>query len=354
MKTPKVLLLQNEISAYNVEVYNSLSDKYELTVGYFEKDKSKGPCAFAKHFFRSRPVGPFIFLSGVRQYAKGFDVVCILPNIRIPSYWLLPFLPHRYKLLNWSIGFRVSYTNPYMVTRKHNMMDWLFKKILSNCDASIFYMEKAKEFWGNAPFLNHVFVAPNTTSVSKMEFRPDMKKKILFVGTLYKGKGVDLLISAFKESIDKTGKNCFLDIVGNGDQRPILEQMAKEKGIADKVRFCGAIYDEEKLKLHFQQALLCVSPTQGGLSVPKSMGYGVPFVTRKDAITGGEIYHIHDGEDGILYNSDEELPEILSDAITSPLKYVEMGRKAKLYYENNATVEIRAKGVSQAIEYVLR
>lgn len=77
--------------------------------------------------------------------------------------------------------------------------------------------------------------------------------------------------------------------------------------------FHGAIYDENVLAERFAQALLCISPTQGGLSVPKSMGYGVPFVTRKDSITGGEIYHITPGVNGIMYVKDEELTSVISD-----------------------------------------
>ena len=83
------------------------------------------------------------------------------------------------------------------------------------------------------------------------------------------------------------------------------------------------------------------------------MGYGVPFVTKRDAITGGEIFHIHNGEDGYLYDSDDQLTMIMKDAIDNPQKYVDMGIKAKIYYENNASINHMAEGAIQAFEYSL-
>ena len=58
---------------------------------------------------------------------------------------------------------------------------------------------------------------------------------------------------------------------------------------------------------------------------------------------------------GIEYNHasislDEDLEEILVDAIEHPSKYVEMGRRAKDYYDNNATPLHMANGAIRAIE----
>ena len=83
------------------------------------------------------------------------------------------------------------------------------------------------------------------------------------------------------------------------------------------------------------------------------MGYGVPFVCRKDAITGGEIYHITNGVNGIHYESDFDLTNILVDAMNCPEKYVEMGRKAKDYYDNNATIQHMAQGAIDAFNYAI-
>ena len=115
----------------------------------------------------------------------------------------------------------------------------------------------------------------------------------------------------------------------------------------------GPIYDESLLAQKYAKALVCVSPTQAGLTVPKSMGYGVPVITRRDAITGGELYHITSDENGILYDKDEDLVLILKQVIGNPEFAKTMGRKAKDYYQNNATPRHQAQGVIAAIEFAL-
>lgn len=350
----KILILQNELSAYNVATYNEISKHFDLTLGFYNKDKSKIICTFEKIKLEAKHFGPFIFIKNMYSIAKQFDLICFVPDMHVYSYCILPFLPHNYKVVNWSIGFRVSYVHPYLVDRKHVFADKVFQKILDKCDSTIFYMEKAKEFWKGTSFdLNRVFVAPNTTEVAPIDFVPEKKKNFLFIGTLYKGKGLDLLLDAFKKAKEITKKNAKLVIIGDGEMRECIEQFIEQNSLLDSIELRGPIYDEHLLAKELQNALLCISPTQGGLSCPKSMGYGVPFVCRKDAITGGEIYHTTNGVNGIHYNIDKDLVDILVDAINNPQKYVEMGRKAKSYYDNNATVFHMAQGVIDAFNFAL-
>ncbi len=348
-----VLIFQTEISAYDVECYNIISDYYDLTLAYFTKDKAAKECRFKKVKLDSSTLGPFTFVKGVKILAKQYDVVCIPPNLHFPSYCILPFLPHKYKIVSWSIGFRVSYVHPYRTERKHNILDWVFKKVLDACDANIFYMDKAKDFWHGKINLNKVFVAINTTQVNPLTIIPERKNSILFVGTLYKGKGVEKLLETYMCLLDKTDNPLPLIVVGDGPERNVLEEFVTDHHLDNIVSFKGAIYDENILMGYYSQALISVSPNQAGLSVPKSMGYGVPYATRRDAITGGEIYHITDGVNGFMYENDEDLLEILLDASNNPSKYVAMGRRAKDYYDNNATVNHRAKGAMAAFNYVL-
>lgn len=350
----KLLILQYELSDYNVPVYNLIAQRYDLTVGYYIKDKSKQECNFEKKAFDIKSLNTLIFVKGLRKYASQFDVVCIIPDLHVLSYCMLPYMPRKYKITNWSIGFRVSYKHPYVTGRKHVLADRVFQSILSHCDATILYMEKSKEFWKETKLdMEKVFVAPNTTSVLPIELEPNKKKNILFVGTLYKGKGLDLLLQAYKEAVEKAQIKNELHIVGDGEERCIIEKYVKENHLEEKVILHGAIFDEKVLAQHFSEALLCISPTQGGLSCPKSMGYGVPFVTKTTAITGGEIYHITPGVNGIMYENDDELTGILVDASHNAKKYIEMGRLAQEYYDNNATIKHMAEGAMAAFAYAL-
>ena len=55
----------------------------------------------------------------------------------------------------------------------------------------------------------------------------------------------------------------------------------------------------------------------------------------------------------IMYDKDDDLLNILSDACQNSQKYIEMGVKAQEYYNNNSTVLHMAQGAMNAIEYVL-
>ncbi len=352
---PKVLILQGAIANYRVATFNIIADHVDLTVGEYKGDHSKEACRFKKIRLNSYKLGPFICIKSLRRYCRQFDVVIFMDDLHALSYCLLPFGPRKYKVVSWGFGIRASYTKLYDVNRKHSFLDRISQFVNESCDAEIFYMEKAKEFWRGTTFnMNKVFVAPNTTSVAPIEFVPSMKKNILFVGTLYEKKGIKSLLQAYKLAQQKI-KDILppLHIVGDGADADNLKQFVVSNGLEKQVVFHGPIYDETVLSSHFQKALLCISPHQAGLSVAKSMGYGVPFVTYKNAITGGELYHITNNVNGVLFDNDADLVDIIIDAVSNPQKYIEMGMRAKEYYDNMASPIHMAQGALDAIRFVL-
>lgn len=354
MTKPKVLILQGEISSYRSAIFNIIAEKVDLTVAYYDSNRSLGECRFNHKKLKSYKLGPFICVKSLRKYCKQFDVVIFMDDLHALSYCLLPFGSRSYKAISWGFGIRASYTRLYDVNRKHTFGDKVSQLVSMSCDANIFYMDKAKEFWNKTKFdINKVFVAINTLAVEKIDIVPTLKKDLLFIGTLYKAKGVDRLLKAYKEAKDISSFVPVLHIVGKGEEELELKQYVEDNALSDSVIFHGAIYDECELSKLFQKSILCISPNQAGLSVAKSLGYGVPFVAREDAITGGEKYHITNGKNGLLYRNDEELVNIIIDVTGDPDKYIEMGYRAKQYYDNNATPSHMAQGFIDAINFVL-
>lgn len=350
----KVLFLERVILKYSVPFYNAMCEHMDVTVAHYMENKtSDNECLFKKVKINTTMLGPFHFQKGVSELAKQYDVVIMTSNLHAIGYIRLPFKHRNFKLITWGIGFRASHSHPYVVDRPHNFLDKIMLKVLSKCDANVFYMPEAKQFWrGTSLNMDKVFIAPNTVEVANVSFVPENKKNIIFVGTLYKGKGVDYLLKCVREAVDTTLKSVHVDIIGDGPCRQELEDLSEQLNLRGSVTFHGAIYDSNKLSDFYANAILCISPYQAGLTVCTSMGNGVPFVTRKDAITGGELYHITNGVNGILFDKDEELTEIVKEVIINPSKFVEMGRKAKEYYDTHATIDHMVKGFLSAIDYV--
>lgn len=350
----KVLIFQRIIPHYRVPFYNALNENVDLTVAYYMYDKTGEECRFKKIKLTANKLGPVYIQKGVCKLANQYDVVFIGTDLHALSYIALPFLPHKYHLLSWGIGFRVSHTHPFVVNREHNLLDKITEKILSKCEANVFYMPQVKQFWKDSRLKQEkMFVAPNTVEVANVVRNDKNKKNIIFVGTLYKGKGVDALLRSVSEAKQKVSNLFHVDIIGDGPCRQELEDLTNCLGLTNNVSFHGAVNDSKELSKFYSNALCCISPFQAGLSVCTSMGNGVPFVTKANAITGGEICHITNGLNGVLYQNDDELTRIIIDVIDNPSKYVEIGKKAKDYYDNNATIQHMVNGLLEAIEYVV-
>jgi 1,2-diacylglycerol 3-alpha-glucosyltransferase len=120
-----------------------------------------------------------------------------------------------------------------------------------------------------------------------------------FVGRLGKEKSVDVLLSFWAQQFSPQDKFALL-IVGNGPERPALEQMAKELGIGDMVHFTGPVPHEEIPPCYAAcNAYLTASLSEAySISMLEGMASGLPVLQRLDPSNQDQI---QEGVNGYLY-----------------------------------------------------
>lgn len=350
MKRLKVLILYNKIFHYRIPVWNILADKCDLTVSYSEGDIPKGmDLKFKTMYLPYRTFGPFlIHKDNIRKIASQYDVVIAYGNIAWLKFTFLPWF-NKTKVIYHTIGVSASYSKGF---DEHKEWDRIRTFFYNKADAIAFYTQYPFDKYQKLGIKREkMFEAPNTVAVSPI--RNQVKKdSLLVIGTLYREKGIQSLLDVYKE-LYPTCNLPLLNIIGKGPDYEIINQWIQDNNMQELIVLRGAIYNINEKAKYFAQALACISPKQAGLTVLESMGYGVPFVSSKNAITGGELLNVHNGIDGVVMNSETELTEVVRDIATNPQKYIDMGMKAKEFYDKNRTPKLMADGFWDAIQYVI-
>jgi glycosyltransferase involved in cell wall biosynthesis len=153
---------------------------------------------------------------------------------------------------------------------------------------------------------------------------PRTENRIIFVGRVTGEKHIDVLLRAvalLPESLDVK-----VEIVGGGDQKRNLENMAVELGVADRVTFTGYVTDEE-LREAYHRASVLAMPSIAELQsivTMEAMASALPVV----AANAMALPHlVRDGENGYLFEPGrpEDLAAKLRKVLeASPEEYREL------------------------------
>lgn len=347
----KITLIENTIPEYRLPLYSLLSKSFNLQIIYSYGNVPD--CNdFKLIYIPIRKIGKFfIHKKNLVKYVRDSDIVIGMFGLSWLSIMILPFLWLKQKIIFWGMGVSGSLENKYDYSDKHLKV---FLALLRRIDAAIFYSDYPKRKYQNLGIPSErMFIAHNTVKIMKISVDDTKKNSIMFIGSLYKTKKVDELINQYFLAYQTTIDLPPLVIIGEGEEESSLKDLVKRKRLDHRIQFMGAIFDEAKLVELFSRALLCISPGQAGLSVQKSMGYGVPFVTTKEAFTGGEIFDIHDGENGVLLSDISMISQLLIDVVINKEKFLQMGHNAYDFYWNNRTLDDMIMGFTDAIEYVM-
>lgn len=175
-------------------------------------------------------------------------------------------------------------------------------------------------------------------------------KRLLYVGSMVKRKGLDLLIEALKY----VNSDYELRIVGGGSKDEIdsIKHLAQKNGILEKVVFCGFKQDIELVK-EYKEAFLFVLPSREdcfGLVLVEALAMGVPIIASKYADVAYDT--IEEYKNGIIVDPYDK--EKFAMAIESALN-------EKIFLNGNIENSINKfkfentmQGYISAIDYVMK
>jgi glycosyltransferase involved in cell wall biosynthesis len=141
---------------------------------------------------------------------------------------------------------------------------------------------------------------PNDLPVRRTRRDNETRCELIYVGQLIERKGVDLLLEAVA-SVPLS-----LAIVGDGERRDSLKDMAVTLGIADRVHF-EEVIPSSQVPDRIAQADLLVLPSRWdgwGLVVNEALMVGVP-VLASDGCGASEL--VREGQNGYVFRSGDVL-----------------------------------------------
>ena len=345
----KVLLLQGSIAHYRVPIFNLLAQHVDLTVVYSSGKVPQG-INFKTLYIPTLKLHFQVYKQNIYKLARDYDIVIATFDFWHIDFKLMERKNRPFKLIYWGIGVAASYNCRYDSIPKVGKK---FFNAIKKADAALFYCDYPVEKYATMGInRDKMFVTNNTVQVQDITSLEQTKDSFLFIGSLYKQKKIDELLISYLRAVKKNDNLFKLIIIGEGEEYDNIQNWIKENGLIGKIDLLGGIYEEDVLAKYFARALICISPDQAGLSVLKSMGYGVPYITNQNAITGGEIFNIKNGENGILIKDFNELEQIMLDALVNKERYLEMGYRAQKYYEQNRRIDQMVEGFLSAIDYV--
>jgi glycosyltransferase involved in cell wall biosynthesis len=162
-------------------------------------------------------------------------------------------------------------------------------------------------------------------------------RHILFVGRLIWRKGARYLIDAIPQVLIEF-KDTQIKIVGSGEQKPFLEERARQLGIDKSVQFLGNVSAEDLASL-YSEADIYVQPSLYeplAITVLEAMSNGKPIVASR---VGGIPELVTSGVEGLLVEPENafQLGEAITNLFSDSTLRRKYGRNARRKVETGFT-----------------
>ncbi|MCA9886128.1 MAG: glycosyltransferase family 4 protein [Anaerolineae bacterium] len=245
------------------------------------------------------------------------SVVAVCGNLRYLSN--LPLLARARRrgvgIVWWSHGAGLRRS------RFAEMLRWY---VMQWVDAVLLYTDSEVEDYVARGFpRQHLFATNNTIDVAEIDrmrklfdnddlaaFRASKnldRPFFLYCGRLKQSARLDLALDALR-ILDQEARTSDLVVIGDGPERTAWQKLAEDYGVAHRVHWIGAEYDQQRLAPWFLAATGFVYPGPIGLSLIHAMAYGLPVITHDDrANHKPEIAVLQDGVNGMMYEEESSI-----------------------------------------------
>ena len=168
--------------------------------------------------------------------------------------------------------------------------------------------------------------------------------------------GIDVLLHALVRLVGADPRYLAV-IIGDGEDRPRLQELADRLGLQGHVRWLGAQYDEGENSPWFLSALCFVYPGPIGLSLLHAMGYGLPVITHSDRRRHNpEIAALRHGWNGLEFvdGDVDDLARQIESIGTDPARRCSMAGNARTTALSEFSVENMAERFCAAVMHARR
>jgi len=239
-------------------------------------------------------------------YDQTFSLLAILGKTKKPPFVFGPLSVH-------------MYPRPFDERISLKLTSQLHRKTIQKCDRLVTITNQVKKIYSDFFDEEKIWVIPLGVDIELFKpsnaYTQKENPELLFVGYLYKLKGIEFLIKAIPTAMEKY-KNIRLRIIGNGPDRLRLQKLAETLKISKNVTFEGFVPHTEMPKYYQQCDIFCF-PTLGepfGKALIEAMACAKAVVASD---VGGPAEIIESRKTGILVEPGRS--ELLADEILNLL-----------------------------------
>jgi glycosyltransferase involved in cell wall biosynthesis len=180
-------------------------------------------------------------------------------------------------------------------------------------------------------------------------------KIVLFIGTLFEFSGLEKIIKKYEIILNKNPNTKFL-IIGGGVQFNRLESLIKKKNLESKIIMTGFL-PQQILPEYLSLANICIQPFDTNYITNRILPSKILeyFACGKAVLSTpleGTVEILPDESFGIIYSSQNNFVEKLSELLSDETKLKELGRQGYDYVIQNHDWNILSNKIIEKFELV--